>query len=162
MTLVELHRPSQRRRKEAPPEAGGALRIIIDNLAAKDRLTDLQLAAACQFLSDLEAYHGSTGMGSGYGERVDTSVTAGKLSRWTSAHIRCQAVLDRLFWSQRELLNWLILARDKQRGDLVSLGRRISGYEDRTAASAAAVTAIRLLLNCIAEIYFPQKVPKAA
>lgn len=141
-------------------EAGGSMAETIQQLHSSGRLSGRQLMAAHRYLSDITAYHGSSGIG-GYAERVQVSlqVRSKAPSGWTHAHVRAQQVLDKLREHERMVLAWLVTRRERGRSSLADLGRQVSGYEDRSMAVAAATARIQGLLDTLAEHYFGKVTP---
>lgn len=146
--------------KRVDHEAGGSMAETIQALHSNGRLSSRQLMAAHRYIEDVQAYHGSSGIG-GYAERVQTSlqVRTKPPAGWTHAHLRCQQVLDKLRDHERQVLAWLVTRRERGRSSLADLGRQVSGYEDRSMAVAAATARIQGLLDSLAEHYFGKVTP---
>jgi hypothetical protein len=130
---------------------------IVDALRKEGHIRDRPYAAVARLIEDMRRAHGSSKLGSVMlTERVQGSVRplfwpqgGGDLD----AFHRMDAVLSRLDRHEREVMAYMIRARELPRGSLSERGRQLSGYEHGRSARAYMTGRICALLDSIAEGY---------
>ena len=138
-------------------QAGGAMGDIIEGLRKERHIRDRAFAATVRLLEDMRQAHGTSGgIVPVIAERVQSSV---RPLLWPpgggdqDAFQRMQSVLNRLRGHEREVMAYMIRARELPRGSLSERGRQLSGYEHSRSARAYMTGRICALLDSIAEAY---------
>lgn len=135
--------------------AGGGMGDVLDGLKKEGHITDGQYVAGCWLLQQMQQAHGSSGgLVPQVGERVDCSNVqrlfppgGGNLDSF----MRMENAMRRLRNHERELLNFLIVRKELNRGSLADWGRGRSAYEHGRSARAFTTGQICAALSSLEE-----------
>jgi len=127
---------------------------VLTSLVKQGHLTQAQAKAGYSFLRDLQKSQGSSaGLVGQVAERVDSSTMARLAPPDGGGSDAYSKVLQGLRPHERELLHFLVIHKELPRGSLADWGRQNSAYKTPKTATAAAVGAIRMMLDSMAALY---------